>query len=68
MEAARIISQLASALIYLHERNIVHRDLKPENLLLDSTHDHKYNVKIIDFGLAKQSKEMIENAMRDSRL
>lgn len=55
-EAARVIRQITSALVYLHEQNIVHRDLKPENLLLTNTTDD-YDVKIIDFGLAKQSEE-----------
>lgn len=55
-EAARVVQQIADALQYLHERNIVHRDLKPENLLLtDNTPNYK--IKIIDFGLAKQSSE-----------
>ncbi|VDO80290.1 unnamed protein product [Schistosoma mattheei] len=32
--AAGIVSDLASALFYLHCRSIVHRDLKPENILV----------------------------------
>eukprot|EP00494_Astrolonche_serrata_P033785 UN34054 len=55
-EAAKVIVQICDALVYLHERNIVHRDLKPENLLLTDKSDN-YDVKIIDFGLAKRSAE-----------
>lgn len=57
-EAAKVIAQIASALDYLHLQNIVHRDLKPENLLLTDKSD-KYDVKIIDFGLAKKSTELM---------
>lgn len=57
-EAAKVIAQIASALKYLHAQDIVHRDLKPENLLLTDKSD-KYDVKIIDFGLAKKSKELM---------
>jgi serine/threonine protein kinase len=30
----RMVSDLASALKYLHDKMIVHRDIKPENLLV----------------------------------
>ena len=46
------LSQLASALSYLHSRQIVHRDLKPDNVLLtDSTTE---DLKLGDFGLARE--------------
>lgn len=57
-EAAKVVGQIASALEYLHDLDIVHRDLKPENLLLTDKTDN-YTVKIIDFGLAKKSKDMM---------
>jgi len=50
-EAAVLILQVLSALIFLEERQICHRDLKPENLIFtDETHK---TLKLIDFGEAK---------------
>lgn len=47
--ARKFITELCSALHYLHGKQIVHRDLKPENILM--THNG-HNVKLIDFGLS----------------
>lgn len=49
MEAAIIMKQLLSAVVYCHNRKIVHRDLKPENLLLDCE-SKLDSIKVIDFG------------------
>ena len=49
-DAVRYISQVASALEYVHGRNMMHLDVKPANILLDDTD----NAVLIDFGLAKQ--------------
>lgn len=47
-ERIRVAQQLASALVYLHQRRILHRDIKPGNIAFDANGD----VKVIDFGLA----------------
>ncbi|GLJ39211.1 hypothetical protein SUGI_0799950 [Cryptomeria japonica] len=48
----RIVSGVASALLYLHEeceQQVLHRDLKASNVMLDS----EYNARLGDFGLAR---------------
>ncbi len=44
---------VARALAYLHEKNIIFRDLKPDNCGFDS----KDQLKLFDFGLAKELKQ-----------
>jgi calcium-dependent protein kinase len=51
-QAANILRQLLSAVVYLHERSIVHRDIKPENILLQFKDDME-TIKLIDFGVAE---------------
>lgn len=52
-EAARVFTQLVSAVHYCHLRGVVHRDLKAENVLLDKD----MNIKLADFGFSNHFKE-----------
>ena len=59
--------QTQEALIAAQERNLIHSDLKPSNLMLTWLPSGKFQIKIVDFGLAtlaqsqtKQDMESIE--------
>lgn len=45
----RILRQILEALSHIHAQGIIHRDLKPMNIFIDRSN----NVKVGDFGLAK---------------
>jgi serine/threonine protein kinase/Tfp pilus assembly protein PilF len=48
-----IIADIAGALGEAHRRGVIHRDIKPSNILINEYGE----VKILDFGLAKQFKK-----------
>src|SRR5947207_3531557 len=48
--AIEIIKQVSEALSEAHRQGIIHRDIKPTNVAINE----RGNVKVLDFGLAKQ--------------
>ncbi|KYN20429.1 Inhibitor of nuclear factor kappa-B kinase subunit beta [Trachymyrmex cornetzi] len=59
-EAIKVMSEISSAVKYLHSCNITHRDLKPENIVLQDEQNISY--KLIDVGYAKELGEASTSA------
>lgn len=52
--AVKIIADVADALAEAHRHGIIHRDIKPSNVMIND----RSEVKVLDFGLAKQLTEV----------
>ena len=49
-----MFAQLINCLEFVMSKGIMHRDLKPQNIMLDDN----YNMKVIDFGDAREVNEV----------
>jgi len=54
-EAISFVMQAAEGLDQAHQKGIVHRDLKPENLFLARSQRGVETIKLLDFGISKQT-------------
>lgn len=53
-QALDLLARVLPALSAAHDRGIVHRDLKPENIFVARRPDGAEEVKLLDFGIARQ--------------
>lgn len=55
--AADILEQVTAALARAHDLGVVHRDIKPDNIYLINRGGRRNFVKLLDFGLARLSRD-----------
>ena len=60
-QIAAVVEQVCRALTRAHAAGFVHRDLKPDNIFLVND-DDRMLVKILDFGVAKQTSQAIDGS------
>src|SRR5579885_840846 len=51
--ALDVFCQICSGLQHAHSRGVLHRDVKPSNVMLAQEAGGNYQVKVVDFGIAK---------------
>jgi serine/threonine protein kinase len=53
-DVREIVTAVADALDFGHERRLLHRDVKPENILVTPLDGHRRRVLLTDFGIARR--------------
>jgi serine/threonine protein kinase len=65
-DAVSLIREACEGLSEAHVAGIVHRDIKPENLFLAHRLDGKRTLKILDFGISKQTTDDAPTSLTNS--
>jgi eukaryotic-like serine/threonine-protein kinase len=65
-EALEFSIQIARGLEEAHEAGLIHRDIKPANIFIVRKQQGTQQAKILDFGLAKQTKPQMIGAVSDA--
>jgi serine/threonine protein kinase len=53
-DVSEIVTAVADALDFGHERRLLHRDVKPENILVTASDGHRRRILLTDFGIARR--------------
>jgi serine/threonine protein kinase len=53
-DVLQIVTAVADALDFGHDRRLLHRDVKPENILVTAADGHRRRVLLTDFGIARK--------------
>ncbi|MFZ1179415.1 MAG: serine/threonine-protein kinase, partial [Mycobacterium sp.] len=53
-DVSEIVTAVADALDFAHDRRLLHRDVKPENILVTASDGHRRRVLLTDFGIARK--------------
>jgi serine/threonine-protein kinase len=53
-DVCQIVTAVADALDFGHDRRLLHRDVKPENILVTASDGHRRRVMLTDFGIARK--------------
>ncbi|MCB0948634.1 MAG: serine/threonine protein kinase [Mycobacterium sp.] len=57
-QVAEIVTAVADALDYAHQRNLLHRDVKPANILLSHPDSDDHRILLADFGIARWADDI----------
>jgi serine/threonine protein kinase/HEAT repeat protein len=55
-----LVRQVLEGMSAAHEQGIIHLDLKPGNLMVQRLNTGRFQVKILDFGLAKTAQQPVQ--------